>query len=82
MFRRHWLICFALGAVELAVLAVITLFQDVSMWKLRQVVGNMEQSQKRICYISPLLRILHFSNPRISVLPEGEELLLLLFLNR
>jgi len=47
MFWRHWLICFAFCAVDLAVLAVIILFHEVSKQKLRQVVGNMESGARR-----------------------------------
>ena len=41
------MICFAFCAVDLAVLAVIILFHEVSKRKLRQVVGNMESGARR-----------------------------------
>jgi hypothetical protein len=51
MFWKLRLICFAFLVVDLVVLAVIFLFHDVSEWKLRRIVKNLQQAKKPISYI-------------------------------
>jgi len=51
MFWRHWLICFAFCAVDLAVLAVISFFQRFNEWESRQIVRDLPQGQKANFYL-------------------------------